>query len=102
MIGSAAPDAAPAPRAEAPRVIPSRTFVPVPQPARDPVDTWLSSVDEVTSLDRLAARAPGASPDVIRPDRLVALAAAPSDSATSARVRAGFVLRREPMPRTAI
>jgi hypothetical protein len=91
-----------------PRIIPSRSFVPAPPPPAavpqppDPLDSWLSGLDEGAGVPRPAtAHAPATSADMMRPDRLTPAAPAPNDPAVAPQARPGFVLRPQ-MPRTAL
>ena len=92
----------------APRVIPSRSFVPapqppvaVPQPSADPLDSWLSGLDEDSGAARSTAHAAGTTTDMMRPDRLTPVAPAPNAPVVAPQARPGFVLRPQ-TPRTAM
>jgi type II secretory pathway predicted ATPase ExeA len=87
------------PRAEKARVIPSRTFVPVPQPEeRDPVDEWLADLEEQPSRARL--RPDATSSDAARPEPLTVRPPVPNPLYVP-KARPGFMLRPQ-TPRTAM
>lgn len=98
IVDAASPDAIPVTPPETPRNIPSRSFVPVtpavaPVPPRssDPLDAWLSQLEE--GAPRVAAQAAGTAGDMMRPERLTASAPTPNEPVLTAPVRPGFVLR---------
>jgi type II secretory pathway predicted ATPase ExeA len=86
----------------APRVIPSRSFVPapppvaVPPPSSDLLDSWLSGLDGGASTARATSPAPATTAGLMRPDRLDP--AAPKQSAAFEAPPdplPGFLLRPE-------
>jgi type II secretory pathway predicted ATPase ExeA len=109
ILDAAVPDDMPAaaaerpraatPRPEKPRVIPSRTFVPVPQPEeQDPVDEWLADLEEQPSRTRLGPTA--TSSDAAKPERLTVRPPVPNPIYVP-QARPGFMLRPQ-TPRTAM
>ena len=95
ILDAAVPDAVPAVRAETPRVISSRTPVPVPPPPADPVDEWLAEFDEGADSARVPAQTPATPADVMRPDRLTPAAPVPNAPIHLSQARPGFMLRQQ-------
>lgn len=107
IVEAATPDAVPVARPDAPRNIPSRLFVPAAQPvapvpppavamappSSDPLDMWLSGLDEGAGAPRVSAHPPATSSDMLRPDRLTVAAPEPNAPVVMAPARPGFVLR---------
>lgn len=101
IVDAAFPDAAPPVVTPAARAVTSRPFVPAPEPSRvlapepsrDPLDAWLSGLDEGASPARIQASAPAASADMMRPDRLTPAPLTPNGAVDLPQPRPGFVLR---------